>query len=502
MKEWINCASFLCLFIAMLLISYSCSHSPDQSRGPSEKNYSLHGLVDALFQATDREIYTSEECTEGLKGFYFALFKLTSEDVDLGQYTEDALTKLVEKSFHTRLRIKEKMNNLNVVSEMDEKCLDSAKNSLRALRYIEDYLIESYRLRNKNEEAPKYLEGSSPYLLKNPRFSFNGQSDLQSGDVILSRGNAYTSAAIARIGRNDMQFSHLSFVYRDESEKLKLWTTESRIEVGAMARPLAEHIKKRKARSIVFRYKDQALARKASKLIYKRVKEAQEGKGNIPYDFSMNYHDDSTLFCSEIIYSGFKAATNGKLDIPLYKTKFNKGLIPFLQTLGMDINEQNISTFKTFAPGDILYDPNFELVAEWRDPDKINDSRMKDLILTKMFEWMEEKNYRLQTKTITKAKARAAWLARRTPLVKNFVIQRLPLNMKYDLLKMFFTLENVGLHLQEVINIERSKALAPFSPKEVYQILENHRVQDFSVWAKKAKIGGQKIRTYEDIKKR
>ena len=61
-------------------------------------------------------------------------------------------------------------------------------------------------------------------------------------------------------------------------------------------------------------------------------------------------------------------------------------IAPFLKAIGVPANSENISSLDVFAPGDIQFDPHFELVAEWRNPKKLSESRYKDFILTKLFE--------------------------------------------------------------------------------------------------------------------
>ena len=355
----------------------------------------LESVIAELGRAVQEEVTSSKQCYVGLSSYYQTLFKMTSEDVNWSTLTDQAIDETIKTSFNTRLVIKEKLKKLEIESEMDYKCLDSVKNIFRALRYVEDYLIEIKAFNNgDNKKNFVNLKGDEPYFLVNKAFEFKGHEDLKSGDVILTRGNAYTSAAIARIGKNDMQFSHLSLVYEDENGKL--WTSEAHIEIGSVVAPIETHIDQGNARTVVFRYKDSDMAHRAAKNMFEAVKKRMDKNDNIQYDFGMDYSDQSKLFCSEIIYWGYRNASDGKLDIPIYKTKFSKDLISFLNVMGIKISEENYEKFDTFAPGDIQFDPSFEMVAEWRNPTKMKDSRIKDMILTKMFEWMENLDYELR----------------------------------------------------------------------------------------------------------
>src|SRR5690606_25631773 len=170
----------------------------------------------------------------------------------------------------------------------------------------------------------------------NPNYSFHSWKDLKSGDVILSRGNAYTSAAIARIGDIDAQLSHLTMVYRDQETK-ELHTTEAHIEIGVVSKPFQVHLDQKNARTVVLRYTgDEDLAHRGAKYIYERARNhTQNRRKNINYDFGMDYKNHEDLFCTEVVYEGFEVASNGALDIPLNKTKFNPKLLRFLKQIGV-----------------------------------------------------------------------------------------------------------------------------------------------------------------------
>jgi len=381
------------------------------------------------------------------------------------------------------LIIKEKLKQLELESEMDHKCLSSVKDVFRALRYVEDYLIEIKAL-NNGDDKKKFvnLKGEEPYFLVNKTFDFKGVKDLKSGDVILTRGNAYSSAAIARIGKNDMQFSHLSLVYEDENGKL--WTSEAHIEIGSVIAPIETHIEQGNARTVVFRFNDAEMAHKAAKNMYEIVKKRMDKKDNIQYDFGMDYSDESKLFCSEIIYWGYRNASEGKLDIPMYKTKFSKDLVSFLTVMGIKISEENYEKFDTFAPGDIQFDPRFEMVAEWRNPTKMKDSRIKDMILTKMFEWMENLDYELKPPFGIKAKSKFSWLLRRTPFVKKMLEEKFPLNMKTKQLQLFLVLEDVGVIFQKYVEDQVKNSKRPLAPVELYRLLDQYREEDYARWTK------------------
>lgn len=448
----------------------------------------IYALIDQLGDDIERPVSSAKECHEGLTQYYQQFFGLTTDKINTDLLKGAYLDRVLMRSFQTRLIIKEKLKTLTEAKTEDEvKCLSSVRDMIRVLRYVEDYMVEfkSIKEEGKTIEDFKSLEGDEPYLIVNPKFKddFKSWKDLQSGDIILSRGNAYSSAAIARIGSVDTQFSHLSLVYKDPSGKL--YTTEAHIEIGNITAEIEEHLHSLNAREVVFRFSDSKVAAAAGKYMYDKVKARQDKGKNIRYDFGMDYKDNSKLFCSEVIYDGFQYASKNTLNMPLFKTKFNKGLIPFLNTLGIEVNERNVSTFDTFAPGDIEFDPRVELVAEFRNPAKVQDVRMKDAILTKFFQWMEDEKYQFDPTTSMGVKAHAAWWMRRTPFVKKKLQEKFPLNMKTAQLKMFMVLDVVAEMFHGHLSDMHKNRQVPMTPVEMYQAIEEFKQKDAALYNNK-----------------
>lgn len=479
-------------FILVLLVLAFTSCTKDSSfkyRLPASGGTleSLESIIDSLSEAVSTPVNSSTQCSSELKKYYQALYDLNGDSVNLKNFDKAKVFDLINKSFETRLEIRAKLKDLFLKTKADEECLTNVRATVRALRYVEDYLIElnDHRKKDNTEALFTTLKGEAPYFLVNKSFKFSGVTDLKAGDILLTRGNAYTSAAIARIGEADAQFSHLSLVHEDK--KGALFTSEAHIEVGSLGEPIQTHIDQGNARTVVFRFKDAAIARAAGAIMYKRVRAAQVKKENIRYDFGMDYKDNKDLFCSEIIYDGFRKASNGELDVPIFKTKFNKGSIPFLQKLGIKVDKDNIDEFDTFGPGDIEFDSRFELVAEWRNPARMRDTRSKDLILTKLFEWMETKDYQFRPPGKIKRKAWFSWMLRRTPLVGLALKNKFPKYMTKDQLRLFLLLDEVAEVLDARIASIQADVERPLTPKEIFSVLEQFREEDFKKFESRPK---------------
>lgn len=474
------------LILILLFILSSCS----PTRKPASAEHDLEALIESFHARVKQPITSMAECAQVLPSHYAKLYHLDWSEVGLEEYSERELSRIVGLSFEIRLAMKEQMRGLGKAEDVESYvCYKEARNVFRGLRYLEDYLIEQLEFRGNDKVAPEHyttLEGKAPYFLVNPKYTFRDWKDLKSGDVILSRGNAYTSAAIARIGDVDAQFSHLTMVYKDE--KGELHTAEAHIEIGSVSEPFQVHLNQKNARTVVLRFNgDEKLAHKAAKYIYERVRNhSQKGK-NIPYDFGMDYKDHSELFCSEIVYEGYEVASDGELDIPLNKTRFNPKLLRFLKQIGIAVDETNIDSFLTFSPGDTEFDENFEVVAEWRNPTKMGDSRQKDAVLTKMMEWMETENYYFRPTKAMGAKVYMGFALRRVPILNRGLRETFPLNMKPKQLKLFMVLEEVAEELQGKL-IQREADLGrPMTFREMFETLDEFRRVDEEAYEKKKK---------------
>lgn len=480
--------------VVYLSLFSSCSNFSNRYPASIE-NTTFVNIFSGIEKSVDEGVSSVSECTQKLNNHYLELYNITSKEVSFGNFTDEQLNSFVEASFGLRLEIKEKMKALKVNDEASTQCLKSIKNITRALRYLEDYFIEVVYSRNKAIDGVEYvtLQGEGSHFLVNPDFKFSGESDLKSGDVILSRGNAYSSAAIARIGDDDSQFSHLTLVYKDKNNELH--TSEAHIEIGNVVAEFKYHIEEKNARTVVFRNADHVLADRAGEYMYNHIKNHKaKTKKNIPYDFSMVYQNDDKIFCSEVIYHGYWNAglqlSSVGYDVPEFKTKFSPGLISFLNSIGVMVNKSNIKTFETFGPGEIQFDSRFDIVAEWRNPAKLKDTRFKDAILSKIFEWMGHEGYEFKPKMLTSVGNSFAWLMRKTGWTRAVVKglagvdleEKFPLNMTVKQMNVFVVLDTVGEAMYKKLEEAELKNNSPLSFKELYEILDNYRISDLEVY--------------------
>ncbi len=205
---------------------------------------------------------------------------------------------------------------------------------------------------------------------------------IHSGDILVSRGGAPTSALIARGNDYPGNFSHVALVYVDEKTG-KTYIIESHIEKGVAIASIDDYLKDKKLRIMVLRLRadnskmlqDKMLTHKAAKFAFERVS-AQ----HIAYDFEMNFDDSTKLFCSEVASSAYK-----KFGINLWmglSTISSKGIAKWLAGFG-------VKNFVTQEPSDLEYDPQLTVVAEWRDPNTLFKDHIDNAIIEALLEQAE-----------------------------------------------------------------------------------------------------------------
>lgn len=415
-----------------------------------------------------------ENCVERLSSVSSRIDNLTPEQhVSLLSTPSE----LRQELWQYRLNLSSELRRLYAEGELVSSCANAIRGALRATRTLDDYAHErehSQRAAGTSYPSSAFAE-SNPYVKWASGHGPDLRSSLRSGDVLLTRGNAYSSAAIASLGEYNTQFSHMSLVHIDESGKI--WTVEAHIEVGSFIRPLEDHISDNNMRTQLLRFENPALAARAAKIMFDKVRHASRTRGNILYDFGFDQEDSSELFCSEVISLGFAEASNQEVQIPYVQSRLTERKTGFLEDLG-------ITADKSFVPADIEIDPRFLTIAEWKDAARIRDNLQKDAILHAMFKWNDDMNYRLVQGSSRQAfiYRNIAWPLRRVPFIQNYFDEKLPLNMSRRLIGFFGVLESVGelLHEQLIRAEDRHvvEARQLLLPSQRALVLEEYRERD------------------------
>lgn len=440
-------------------------------------SFAFAGIRDALKSSVDA--LSADNCEVPARNISHVLNALVPEDYksELKEKSHDAL---LAELWDFKLTILSKMKSFYTNEKLSRECSDSLRGTLWSIRGTEDIIHDDYYRNYK--DSVKFPDNTfttgNIHVRKNPKFSqADLRAELKSGDVILTRGNAYTSAAISNLGEFDTQFSHMSVVYRDPTGQI--FTVEAHIEVGSFVRPLQDHIDDKNFRAMIYRFDNEELAAKAAEFIYQKVKRASDTTGNILYDFGFDLDESKQLFCSEIVSHAFDVASEGKVKIPFFQSSLIKRKVDFVRLL-------ELKPDMSFIPADIEVDPRFTVVSEWRDAAKVKDSLQKDAILQSMFRWHDAHGYRL-----VQASSRdsliyrnVAWPLRRVPFLKKYFVDKLPLNMSRKLIGYFGVLNAVGELLQKRLSVADDKAIAeramPLLKQERYTFLDQVRGEDLA----------------------
>jgi hypothetical protein len=212
---------------------------------------------------------------------------------------------------------------------------------------------------------------------------------VHSGDILLSRGGAPTSALIARGNDFPGVFSHAALVHvaretgalvhvaRETGEATVI---EALIERGTVLSTPEEYLESKKLRILLLRPRpelgvlelDPLAPHEAAAAMLARVRE-----GEVRYDFAMDWQDPEKFFCSEVPYHAYRAVG---IDLWAVQSDMSEpGLVRWLASLG-------VRHFTTLVPSDLEYDPRLGAVAEWRDISTLRQHRFDNVILDVLLE--------------------------------------------------------------------------------------------------------------------
>lgn len=204
---------------------------------------------------------------------------------------------------------------------------------------------------------------------------------VHSGDLLLSRGGAPTSAFIARGSDYPGNFSHVALVHVSEAGEGSV--IEAHIERGVTVTDAAGYLADKKLRIVVLRPRADHPALQADPLMPHRAATAalEEARArHIPYDFAMDVHDHEERFCSEVA-----SAAYGAHGVELWRhlsTFSSPGLARWMAGFG-------VRHLETHGPSDLEYDPQLRVVAEWHDPDTLFRDHVHNAVIDAMLEQAE-----------------------------------------------------------------------------------------------------------------
>jgi hypothetical protein len=196
---------------------------------------------------------------------------------------------------------------------------------------------------------------------------------VHSGDILVSRGGAATSALIARGNDYPGCFSHAALVHVEERSG-RASVIESLIECGVAVTPIEQYLNEKKLRIMVLRLRADLPALVADPMLPHKVSIgtlAEAERRHIPYDFTMDYRDHQAQFCSEVVGAAYEPA-----GIKLWSG------LTFISspTVTAWLSSLGVRYFETQEPADFEYDPQLRVVAEWRDRATLFKAHIDDAV--------------------------------------------------------------------------------------------------------------------------
>ncbi len=443
-----------------------------------------HSLADdlAAIQAiAARHVANPAELAQNLAEIAAHISAIDFARYDPADVRKDAHS-LMLGMFDLRIMLHDEIATWHRHKYMTREVQAGLRNVFRLTRYATDMLGEIailHRRLGEGEKTHRGFTGPDFNTLGHPALGSGVHEPFQSGDVLLMRGMAANSAAIARIGDIDSQFSHVGIVHVDVRGRHLI--TEALIEEGSIVNKLEDTLDHGLGRCIVFRHSDPALAARAGKMIYDYIQGTlTSGIGRpLAYDFSMELKGYKRLFCSKLVRQAFDLASNGQVMLPTYKTSLFMKNRDFFKRIGVTATE-------TFAPGDMELEPGFRIIAEWADYRVTSDLRLADLTMDKFFEWMDRHHDRFQE---TWAIHLVSVLGRFASILSNDaknliadVVPKVPAHMSRKTIAtiamLHSTTETVVTELKELERRSKELTGRPLHPREISAHLEAIRQRE------------------------
>lgn len=259
----------------------------------------------------------------------------------------------------------------------------ASRNTLYKLIYGSRAAVEEIILQSNKSETPN-LTNQNDENSVTPSTTFLGVK-IHSGDILLSRGGAPTSALISRGSDYPGNFSHVALVYVDPLTNAAS-IIEAHIEFGVAIATLEDYMKDKKLRVLVLRLRSDLPELLADPMLPHKAATASLNRAlneHIPYDFEMDYKNSNKLFCSEVASSEYS-----RLGINLW---MGKSTISSLGTAKL-LAGFGVKYLETQEPSDLEYDPQLSVVSEWRDSETLYKDHVDNAVVDAILEWSEEGN--------------------------------------------------------------------------------------------------------------
>ncbi len=267
-----------------------------------------------------------------------------------------------------RREVKEQSSRWDLDSE-------AVRQRLYRLLFSSRMALEEVLLQNPEAAARVPVEDEAEPA-RTPSAVFRGIA-LHSGDILVSRGGAPTSALISRGNDYAGSFSHVSLLHVDPATG-EACVIQAIIEKGVVITSLREYDQDHKLRLMVLRPRANLPAIAADPQAPHKVAAfalVQARARHIRYDFAMDYRDHSALFCSEVVSAAYERCG---LRLWMGVSHISSPTVTaWLTSLG-------VRHFDTQVPADLEYDPQLRVVAEWREVPSLWQAHLDDAVTDAM----------------------------------------------------------------------------------------------------------------------
>lgn len=395
--------------IVLLLVISSCAGWNLNSRQPSSLNSSIDLLEksqEIIDRVATREI-NPQNCERELD-ILISEYESAPGSLNL-EVIKNEGQGILSQSFQARMSLH------SMLDVLSRDCKTKVKDLYLKMRMVEDYVgVHYYNDPQVSADSIKYQEQPVPIYEADqyrpyqvgrgidPKIKFQ----FKNGDIMITKGISFVSSTISELASPKSLFSHIVFVHVDEKTQ-QVSTIESYVGKGVSIFPIEEALKNENARILVLRAKDTVMAGKAANYMYEKVKKLKARKKIIPYDYALDFSDNSKLSCEEVAYDAFKTVSGGAMVIPEVESEILLDDAKFLKRVG-------VKKGSMMVPTDMETDTRFEIVLDWTDYRVLRDSWRKDALLGEMFRWIEEYDYRIY-ENLTSVAAKLIWSTRYIP---------------------------------------------------------------------------------------
>lgn len=345
----------------------------------------------------------AQDCIKEFDGL-ISKYTLDPKKDDITLYQKEGQS-LINQSFNERLKLHKQLPGLS------NPCRAKMRDVFTKMREREDFIgahfyttpqISANSIDYKKVPVPIYSPKSyTPFhLATQEKFAF------KNGDILITKGISFTSSTISEVVKSRSVFSHIVFLHVDEKTKV-VSTMESYIGYGVKIYSIEEALQNENARILVLRAKDQKAANLASNFMFEKISRLKKQNKTIPYDYKLDFSDNSKLSCEEIAYDAFKETSRGQIILPENLSEVELKDTAFLSKIG-------VKPSALMMPADLEIDSRFDIVLDWTDYKIVRDSIRKDAVMGEMFHWMNEHNYKIH-QNFRSIAARVVWSTRFIP---------------------------------------------------------------------------------------